>query len=196
MSSDADKVDFNSLNLEIMKLCEIYLAYSSIQSNKKIILIDNSFSSLLMHSEVKWENIGLINGKFGTSLGLEITPAHAAITKAHPFYPENYYKDSNVKLPTLSKFRLFSRLISDLVYLFDEDRTFITWDELKEKDRELDINSLKENLDRQSNLVSKLIYWDKKGIYVGGKKEDEEGFKRISWFKQLWNETIRFYELF
>jgi len=198
VSSDSDRIDMNSLNLELMKLAEIFLAYQS-TNYAKVILIDHSLSSLLMHAEVKWEDIGLINSKLDIDLGIKLTPAHVAITRAHPMYPREYYTKYPVKIPTLSKFRLFSRLIADLTYYFDGNRTFVPWKELKEKDPELDVELIQKNLKRQSKLIANLLEWDNKGVYIGGKDTDSKepnGKQRIEWYIKLWEETKRFYERF
>ncbi|ASJ03941.1 DNA double-strand break repair nuclease NurA [Thermococcus barossii] len=198
VSSDSERIDMNSLNLELMKLAEIFLAYQS-TSYAKVILIDHSLSSLLMHSEVKWEDIGLIDSQLDIDLGIKLTPAHIAITRAHPMHPKEHYTKYQTKIPTLSKFRLFSRLIADLVYYFDDNRTFVSWEELKEKDSELDIELVKKNLKRQSKLIANLLEWDDKGVYIGGKdikSKEPKGKQRIHWYTQLWEETKRFYERF
>jgi len=198
ISSDSERIDMNSLNLELMKLAEIFLAYHS-TSYAKVILIDHSLSSLLMHAEVKWEDIGLIDSQLDIDLGIKLTPAHIAITRAHPMHPKEYYTNYSTKIPTLSKFRLFSRLIADLIYYFDNNRTFVSWEELREKDPKLDIDLVKENLKRQSRLVANLLEWDDNGIYIGGKdtkSTDSKGKQRIYWYIKLWEETKRFYERF
>lgn len=200
LSSDSDKIDMSSLNSELMKLAEIFLAYNFSDSSN-IILIDHSFSSLLMHSEVGWEDLGIIQGKLNVDLGVNLSPSHVAIARAHPFYPEDIYKSVTTKVPTLSKFRLYSRLIADLIYYFDENRTFVSWEEIKRIDPELDIQLLKENLKRQSKLIRHILWFDDNGVYIGEHEKIDNKVKRLNerpiyWYKELWSEIKRFYEEF
>jgi len=195
LTSDDEKVNLNNLNVELMKLSEVFLAYKLVKnSDVNLILLDHSISSLFVHSEIDWKKIGILNGDFSHITGVNITPSHAAIILSHPIWPENDFKNTR-KFPTLQKFRIIGRLVADLIYFFNGTEKEVPWQELLEKDPELDKDLLLKQLERQSRLVSNIFSWDGEKIKIGYTNNNGKFVSMdINWLKRLWKETERFFE--
>lgn len=88
--TDNQKIDYLSIHNLLMQLAEIYLAYTFVKnpdSDIKIILLDNSLSSLYLSSDVlhKMNFLKILSKKF---LNTQISKAHIYIAYAMPISEE------------------------------------------------------------------------------------------------------------
>lgn len=83
--SDDDKIDLSGIHRLIMLLAEVYLAYDLVKTSSlrpKLVLWDQSITGVLMHTDIKPENINLIGHSF---LGRKISKQDVIIAYSHPF---------------------------------------------------------------------------------------------------------------
>jgi hypothetical protein len=67
IASDADKIDLSNIHRLIMLLAEVYLAYDFVKTSSlrpKFLMWDQSITGVLMHCDVKPENVDLMGSSY------------------------------------------------------------------------------------------------------------------------------------
>lgn len=102
----------------LMQLAEIYLAYEMARSNAanraRVLLLDNSLSSILASTDVGVKRIGLAADLDPSSIGLlgrsigrnHLTVGDAVVAYAHPF-------SDGLGLPSTKRFRMYNAIIKE-----------------------------------------------------------------------------------
>ncbi len=183
VSSDTDRIDLSSLHTELMKLAEVYLAYTVAREEgrhrPRLILLDNLPSSLLAHAEVNFNRLGLIGYRYGLR---NITKADVIIAYAHPF-------NAGLELPSEKRFRLHAMIIAALH---------------GKREHKVDLSQLaavkgipwttfERQLRRTASLIQEIGEYDpnKRTLLV----RDPKGKPQTGlYFRESWQNTVRFFE--
>lgn len=86
--SDEDKIDLSYVHTQLMLLAEVFLAYDIVRSPgfaPNVLLWDQSMSSILARTDVRWEQIGVVGRKFGKTT---LTPQDVIVAYSHPWGPD------------------------------------------------------------------------------------------------------------
>jgi len=88
IASDDDRIDLSSIHRLIMLLAEVYLGYDLVKTSSlrpKLLLWDQSITSILMHTDIRAENIDLIGHPY---LSRPIRKQDVIIAYSHPYNRE------------------------------------------------------------------------------------------------------------
>jgi len=105
--SDVDKINLSFIHTQLMQLAEIFLAYdfaSSATLRPKLILLDQSMSSVMASTDIGTYKIDLIDYTF---MGRGLTRQDIIIAYSHPY-------DDLLQIPSKKKFRIYNYVLSEL----------------------------------------------------------------------------------
>jgi len=208
--SDLDKVNLSNIDIQLMQLAEIYLAYDLAKATPKpkIILLDNSLSSILLSTDVvhllRGERLGIIGYRY-RDLTLTAQDVFIAYSQPHNyelgiptdkgFHGEYFVLANLARNEKVNNINLSNSKIKDDKHLKRLKNITDTEDSARKK-RIITEDSFKENikLERGMSILNSWEFTKRMFEYIGYKlfrekdpmaltfeKKDEDGKTRRFW---------------
>lgn len=102
--SDEQKIDLSNIHLQLMQLAEVYQNYMLVHSSDlrpKILLWDQSMSSVMNSNTVRYHNINLIGYRYQMR---ELTPQDIILAYSHPY-------NEILNIPSTKKYGAFNHVL-------------------------------------------------------------------------------------